>query len=71
MNDSQSNKGSLCAGCGAAFHCGVNDAQPCWCVEVTLDDTARDLLAQRYVGCLCAVCLGQAQRGTVPPRESP
>jgi cysteine-rich CWC protein len=54
-----------CARCGTAFHCGVDDAQPCWCVAVPLGDAARAALASRYVGCLCASCLakaGQADR---------
>ena len=49
-----------CARCGEAFHCGVDDEQPCWCTRVQLNAAALATLRQRYRGCLCARCLAQA-----------
>ncbi len=48
-----------CAACGAAFRCGRNDPEPCWC--------ARDFPAVlpapgsgEPAGCLCPDCLRAA-----------
>jgi len=46
-----------CARCGAAFHCGMNDAAPCPCSSVTLDAALQQRLRERYSGCLCLPCL--------------
>lgn len=46
-----------CARCGGAFHCGMNDAEPCACTGVTLDAATLAQLRQRYSGCLCLRCL--------------
>ena len=53
---------SNCPRCGAGFHCGVNDAQPCECSTLTLDPTALQALRERYSGCVCSNCLQQVQR---------
>ena len=48
---------SRCPRCGGTFHCGVNDAQPCACTALSLDDATLNDLRQRYAGCLCLACL--------------
>ena len=48
---------SRCPRCGGAFHCGVNDAEPCACTALSLDDATLANLRQRYAGCLCLACL--------------
>ena len=53
------NDNSHCPRCGQAFHCGVNDATPCWCVSVPLDQATLDELSRQYRGCLCKNCLAQ------------
>ena len=53
---------STCPRCGAGFHCGVNDAQPCECSNLTLAPAALQALLERYSGCLCSSCLQQVQR---------
>ena len=55
---------SVCPRCGGPFHCGVNDDQPCWCVDVRLDGATLAALNERYRGCLCMRCLAQLQEGT-------
>jgi len=46
-----------CPRCGGAFHCGVDDAQPCPCVGLVLDAALQQGLRERYAGCLCLGCL--------------
>jgi hypothetical protein len=46
-----------CPRCGAAFHCGVNDAAPCPCSTLRLDEATLAMLRQRFRGCLCLACL--------------
>lgn len=46
-----------CPRCGGAFHCGANDAAPCACTTLQLDDATLADLRQRYSGCLCLGCL--------------
>jgi hypothetical protein len=48
---------SVCPRCGGLFHCGVNDDQPCWCVDLRLDGATLAALNERYRGCLCMRCL--------------
>ncbi|MFN4116959.1 MAG: cysteine-rich CWC family protein [Inhella sp.] len=48
---------SRCPRCGAAFHCGAQQAR-CDCFELRLSDGLRVELAQQYPGrCLCLDCL--------------
>jgi len=53
----------LCARCGQPFHCGVNDASPCWCVNLELNGATLAAISERYVGCLCGSCLAQTGDG--------
>jgi hypothetical protein len=46
-----------CPRCGGAFHCGVNDTEPCACSTVQLDDELLTQLRRQYNGCLCMRCL--------------
>jgi Cysteine-rich CWC len=48
---------SRCPRCGGEFHCGFDDAEPCACASVQLDEATRAALRQRYTGCLCMTCL--------------
>jgi len=48
---------SRCPRCGGAFHCGINDLEPCACTTLWLDDVTLNDLRQRYDGCLCLACL--------------
>jgi ribosomal protein L34E len=51
---------SRCARCGAAFHCGIDDAGGCWCARLP------SLPRQAYAagtGCLCEACLRKALKG--------
>ncbi|MEK9768036.1 MAG: cysteine-rich CWC family protein [Betaproteobacteria bacterium] len=42
-----------CAECGSPFHCGMEDANGCWCAtELPLFASGTD-----GSGCLCKVCL--------------
>ena len=50
-----------CPRCGAAFHCGVLDAEPCACTTVRLDAETLAGLRERYDGCLCLRCLLELQ----------
>ena len=46
-----------CVRCGAAFHCGRDDAGPCACSQVRLDEATLARLRGRFTGCLCVDCL--------------
>ena len=46
-----------CPRCGKAFHCGVADAAPCPCVDLTLTPESTAALRARFHGCLCLACL--------------
>jgi hypothetical protein len=58
-----------CPRCGAAFHCGFDDAEPCACTTLRLDAAKLAELRQRYTGCLCLSCL-QAIAETSPSQET-
>ena len=60
-----------CPRCGGGFHCGINDAEPCACTALQLDDATLADLRQRFTGCLCLTCLReisatQQQRASAP-----
>ncbi|MDE2093836.1 MAG: cysteine-rich CWC family protein [Burkholderiales bacterium] len=61
---------SICPRCGAGFHCGVNDAQPCECSALTLEPAALQALRERFCGCLCSSCLQHLQRERQLPVEA-
>ena len=48
---------SRCPRCGAAFHCGLHDAEPCACAGLVLPAALQADLATRFTGCLCLHCL--------------
>lgn len=50
-------KKDTCPRCGASFHCGVGDAAPCACSQVTLDAHQLRALRALYPACLCIACL--------------
>ena len=52
-----------CPRCGGAFHCGVNDAEPCACTALQFDEATLADLRQRYTGCLCLACLREVAAG--------
>jgi hypothetical protein len=45
---------SHCASCGAAFHCGRDDASGCWCTGLPALEPGR---YDASAGCLCEACL--------------
>jgi hypothetical protein len=53
------NETDRCPRCGGAFHCGVDDAQPCACTSVKLDAATLAALRDRYATCLCVRCLAE------------
>jgi hypothetical protein len=57
---------SRCPRCGGSFHCGANDAAPCACGAVQLDDATLAGLRMRYTGCLCLACLREIAAPTLP-----
>jgi hypothetical protein len=48
---------ATCARCGAAFHCGANDREPCWCAALHVEPLTLAQLAADLRGCLCPACL--------------
>ena len=50
---------SRCPRCGQSFHCGVADAQPCWCSRVTVSAETLADLRQSYDRCVCSTCLAE------------
>jgi hypothetical protein len=60
-----------CPRCGGAFHCGVNDPQPCACVALALDAALLATLRAQFDACLCVTCLAQLQTLEAAPRRSP
>jgi hypothetical protein len=59
-----------CPRCGAAFHCGINDAEACACTSISLDAATQAHLRQRYSGCLCLGCLRSLAAGASPGPSS-
>lgn len=45
----------ICPKCGAEFEC--KHAADCWCSRITLTDTTKLFLKERYNDCLCEKCL--------------
>ena len=66
MSDGGATEGR-CPRCGGAFHCGVNDPQPCACTGLRLEVALLAQLRQRYEGCLCLACLAQLQAAAPAP----
>lgn len=61
-----------CPRCGGAFHCGVDDAQPCPCTTIKLDGATLAALERQYRGCLCLRCLAElAPQGAARLPTSP
>jgi hypothetical protein len=56
-----------CARCGAAFHCGAQDARPCWFCTLRVEPAVLAEMASRWRGCLCPACLGQLAGVQEPP----
>jgi ribosomal protein L34E len=55
---------SRCAKCGAPFHCGIDDADGCWCAKLP------SLPRQGYAAdatCLCEACLKEALKSRAGP----
>ncbi|HSB24957.1 MAG TPA: cysteine-rich CWC family protein [Burkholderiaceae bacterium] len=48
-----------CPRCGRAFHCGIDDPQPCACTTLRLSAATLAELRGRYRGCLCVACLSE------------
>jgi hypothetical protein len=46
-----------CPRCGGGFHCGANDAAPCACSGLKLDEATLAGLRAQFKGCLCLSCL--------------
>lgn len=61
--------GDRCPRCGGAFHCGVNDADPCACTTIRLDAPTLAALRARFNACLCLRCLAEVAAGTPLGRE--
>ncbi|MBW8828161.1 MAG: cysteine-rich CWC family protein [Burkholderiales bacterium] len=61
---------AACARCSAAFRCGVNDEEPCWCSRIKLSATTLAELEKRYRWCLCSECLVALQEKE-PGNSSP
>ena len=47
---------SVCEACGAQFKCGASLAG-CWCTEIELSESVRQMLRTKYRNCLCRACL--------------
>ena len=62
MNESS----DVCPRCGAAFHCGAADAEPCACTAVQLDAATLTTLREQYDRCLCMRCLVELQANASP-----
>jgi hypothetical protein len=54
---------SRCPRCGAAFHCGIEDAAACPCTTLALDAGLLQTLSARFDGCLCLRCLQALAQG--------
>ena len=57
---------SSCPRCGKAFHCGVNDAEPCACTTLKLDEALLAELRERFDCCLCLACLKELHSERTP-----
>ena len=62
---------SACPRCGSAFHCGVNDSEPCACSSLKLDAATLRGLREQFTDCLCLNCLWQLQAKGEGDRGTP
>ena len=46
-----------CPKCGNSFMCNNHNIIKCGCMEVPLNNTAREIISEQYIGCLCVNCL--------------
>lgn len=49
-----------CPACGNTFACEIN-LNGCWCSEVKVSESTREVLRSKYTGCLCRACLEAAE----------
>jgi len=47
----------MCESCGAAFECGSEDTEPCWCNGYDVSQENLRKLRAEYKDCLCEPCL--------------
>ncbi|MCG8311235.1 MAG: cysteine-rich CWC family protein [Cytophagales bacterium] len=47
----------ICPKCGDTFECNNYNIFKCACINVPLDASARQLIAETYDDCLCISCL--------------
>ena len=46
-----------CPRCHSAFECKVGDITHCQCSGITMTDSEKQFIAERYTDCLCRKCL--------------
>lgn len=46
-----------CPRCGKQFECKAGNITQCQCYGISLSEEAKQLVAERYVDCLCRDCL--------------
>ena len=61
MNSIEPPLTDTCPRCRQAFHCGVADAAPCPCTDLTLSPELTAALRAQFDGCLCLTCLAELQ----------
>ena len=60
-----------CPRCRQAFHCGVADAAPCPCTDLTLSPELTAALRAQFDGCLCLTCLTCLHSVAEPRAQGP
>jgi hypothetical protein len=56
-----SHEEKYCPRCNAVFECKVGSILQCQCITVTLDETERDFMKEKFDDCLCAGCMKEVR----------
>jgi Cysteine-rich CWC len=49
-----------CESCGQPFSCELG-LSGCWCSQIKISETTRQILRSKFKSCLCRSCLEQAE----------
>lgn len=57
MNRDSSSIKKVCECCNNEFVCNANDINSCFCFDISLSESVRREISEKYSNCLCEKCL--------------
>jgi hypothetical protein len=47
----------ICESCHQHFHCCAESLTACWCAAISVSESARQEIREKYADCICQNCL--------------